>query len=356
MYYTGEFEIGTGNSITGNNWGLTMNIGSYPSVSSAGNIPTTGNTNTDGIQVYGGSTTNDVFWHDVGEDFIVTFYPNINVGGSLTIDDNVTVRFENGHYISVYGSLDANGTSGRNGILFTRRNTDDEWYGLSFNSGSSGSLQYCTIEYATHFTSYGIFANAPASLNIDHCLLQNNDYGFYGINASPVFNTNNQIINNDLYGIYLIGDCTPVFGSQLAEWNDIYGNTEQDLRNGDNDITVGYVYWGTELYSEIEDRIYHEVDWDTLGFVNFYPYTNATHDTEFGEPFFGPLHLKIWIEDGTVHLSWDPVESAIAYKVYSSDTPYVGFEEDLSGSFVDESWSTSVINTKKYYFVTAIRE
>ncbi|MBN2460617.1 MAG: right-handed parallel beta-helix repeat-containing protein, partial [Candidatus Cloacimonetes bacterium] len=289
-------------------------------------------------------------------DYIVTVQPNINAGGTLTIDDDVNVKFGHGKYIGIYGTLNANGTSGRNGILFTRRDIDDEWYGLHFQPGSSGTLSYCTIEQATYFTSYGIFANNPTSLNLDHCLLHNNDYGFYGIDTSPIFLSNNQIINNSQYGIYLEGNCIPVFGSELAEWNDIYGNTTQDLKNGYIDITVGYVYWGTEIYSEIEDRIYHEADLDTLGLVYFFPYTNAAHDMEYFEPFAGPLNLIIWVEDDTVHLSWDPVVDAISYKVYSSDDPYSGFTEDTSGVFIGESWTTAVINIRKYYWITAIRD
>jgi parallel beta-helix repeat protein len=356
MSNTGEFHIGTGNTITGNTWGLTMNIGSYPDTLSAGNIPTAGNTNDDGIQVLGGSTSGSVSWHDVSEDYIVTQTPNINAAGILTIDDNVNVKFETGQSIYVYGSLNANGTAGRNGILFTRRDSVDEWYGLQYQSGSDGTLQYCTIEYATHYTAYGIYAYNPTSINLDHCTLQlqNNDYGFYGIDASPNFISNNQIINNNQYGIYLSGACEPVFGNELAEWNDIYGNTTYDLRNGDNDLTVGYVYWGTEIYSEIQDLIFDEVDDSTLGLVYFYPYTNAAHDTEYFEVLNAPENVVISIEADSVHISWDPVADATSYKIFSSDNPFTGFTEDFSGTFVSTSWHSPVTVTKRFYYVTAV--
>ncbi len=67
-----------------------------------------------------------------------------------------------------------------------------------------------------------------------------------------------------------------------------------------------------------------------------------------------PPNVQIQIMSANVHLSWDAVAGATSYKVYSSDDPYTGFVEDTSGSFAGESWSTSVINEKKFYYVTAI--
>ncbi len=356
MYHTGEYHIGSGNAITGNTWGLTMDIASYPDTSSAGNIPATGNTNDDGSRFMAVHTPDSTIWHNVLEDFIVTSTPYINAGGNLIIDDNVTVKFEEGQSLHVYGSLHANGTAGRSGILFTRRDPDDEWYGLYYQSGSAGRLDYCTIEHATYYTAFGVFAYAPTSLVLDHCTLQNNDYGFYGTNASPNFISNNQIINNSIDGIHLIGDCNPVFGSELPAWNDIYDNGVYGLYNGDNDITAGYVFWGTELFNEIEDLIFHEVDDTTLGRVNFYPYTNSTHDTEYGITLLAPENVIIIVENDSVYITWDPVENATSYKIYSSNESYSGFTEDVSGTLIGESWTTSIINLKRFYQITATRD
>ena len=67
-----------------------------------------------------------------------------------------------------------------------------------------------------------------------------------------------------------------------------------------------------------------------------------------------PQNVTIETIGSDVYLSWDAVAGATSYKVYSSDDPYTGFVEDTSGSFAGESWSTSVINEKKFYYVTAI--
>ena len=69
---------------------------------------------------------------------------------------------------------------------------------------------------------------------------------------------------------------------------------------------------------------------------------------------YPPQNVTIEIIGSDVHLSWDVVTGANSYKVYSSDDPYTGFVEDTSGSFAGESWSASLVNEKKFYYVTAI--
>jgi hypothetical protein len=67
-----------------------------------------------------------------------------------------------------------------------------------------------------------------------------------------------------------------------------------------------------------------------------------------------PTNVIISISGSDLNISWNAVAGATSYKVYSSDDPYTGFVEDTSGSFAGESWSTSVINEKKFYYVTAV--
>ncbi len=183
------------------------------------------------------------------------------------------------------------GTSG-NGILFTRDGTT-EWGGLRFQSGSTGTLEYCTVEYASYGSAYAVYANAPASLTIDNCILQNSDYGFYGIDCSPQFVANNQIINNNNDGIYLSGNCNPVFGNAYAEWNNIYGNSGYNIRNNTSgDIDAKYVFWGTTDSLTITTTIYDFYDDGSKGIVNFYPWTNAAHNPLV--PF--DIDLRVFIE------------------------------------------------------------
>jgi hypothetical protein len=104
-----------------------------------------------------------------------------------------------------------------------------------------------------------------------------------GINASngTINFLNTQIINNSGWGVYLDG-ATPVFGSSLAEWNDIYGNGSghpgRDLRNGTTDIEAHWVHWGTMDHAQILTQIWDVHDDRTLGYVYILPFINSTHD------------------------------------------------------------------------------
>jgi len=207
MEYCGEFTIGSGNTIGGsgqeNSWPLTINIGSGPSAASSGNIPASGNT-TNAIQVYGGSTTASVTWPDVSLDYVVTSNPTISAGGTLDIEDGVTVRFDHSHTFHVYGTLNATGTGS---ILFTRYEPGDQWGGLRFWGGSDGTLRHCTIEYATYLSSYGIYAQS-AFPSIEHCTIRNNSYGIYAVfAASPALDSANTIQDNSITGVHF-RECT----------------------------------------------------------------------------------------------------------------------------------------------------
>jgi len=69
-----------------------------------------------------------------------------------------------------------------------------------------------------------------------------------------------------------------------------------------------------------------------------------------------PENVTIFIDGINVQLTWDSVPGATSYKVYSSDDPLTGFEEDTSGTFVNESWSAPVPSEKKFYYVKSVKD
>lgn len=229
----------------------------------------------DGGTIYGHAT-----WTADGNDHIVTGTITIHGDGSLTIGDGCVVRFETGAYFNINGTLDALGTSG-GGVLFTRRDADDEWSGLQYGTDAGGLLQYCTFEHVTRYDGKAVYVDDCAPC-LEHCLLSQNDTGVHAVNASPRF-VNCTITGNQQYGVFLGGACTPDFGTTLGEWNDIHGNgsgnPDRDLVNGTADIYARYVYWGTVVESEIEDRVHHEFDDTELGLVIYSPWTDAAHDS-----------------------------------------------------------------------------
>jgi len=68
-----------------------------------------------------------------------------------------------------------------------------------------------------------------------------------------------------------------------------------------------------------------------------------------------PENVEISISLNSVSISWNAVECATSYKIYSSNDPNTGFSEDTSGTLVGESWTTDITGIeKKFYFVKAV--
>lgn len=53
-------------------------------------------------------------------------------------------------------------------------------------------------------------------------------------------------------------------------------------------------------------------------------------------------------------LVWNSVTGADSYQVYSSDDPYNNFTLDTSGSFNDTTWTSTITQNKKFYYVVGI--
>jgi len=68
-----------------------------------------------------------------------------------------------------------------------------------------------------------------------------------------------------------------------------------------------------------------------------------------------PKNVQISVTGGQVTISWDAVSGATSYKVYSSNTATSGFTEDTSGTFSTVNWTAAITETKKFYYVKAIK-
>jgi len=72
---------------------------------------------------------------------------------------------------------------------------------------------------------------------------------------------------------------------------------------------------------------------------------------------FGSSQLQIAsINDSSndIIIKWHPLSGVESYQVYSSDEPYNNFTLDLSGSFNDTTWTGSLTQDKKFYYVIGI--
>ncbi|MCD4817255.1 MAG: right-handed parallel beta-helix repeat-containing protein [Candidatus Cloacimonetes bacterium] len=331
--------------------------------------------NITGNMTISGNTKNSIY---VAADHIENGMWNYHgvpyvIGGNLTIDQGDTcgiaagntLKFNGDHYIYVRGLLRAYGTS-ENRITFTSNQenpTAGDWKNIFFYYSSSNCLlDYCDILYGGSETDRGaIYIDETGDhVTLNNCNIEYSQYAgiFLWANSAPSI-INCAIKNNNQYGIRIYGSSShPSFGSNLSEWNDIYdnngGGVGRSFRNSTTNNTAEYIYWGTTDETEINNLIYDDADNSSLGVVDYTPWTNTAHDTEYPivEPD-SPQNVIISIVGTEVQIAWSAVSGATSYKVYSSNDPNSGFEEDITGTYDGESWSASVPYGKMFYYVKA---
>ena len=94
----------------------------------------------------------------------------------------------------------------------------------------------------------------------------------------------------------------------------------------------------------------------TLGIVTATT-VQFTGITSFSQLIIGsdsPQNVTISIVGTNVQITWDEVPGATSYKVYSSNNPYTGFTEDVSGNLTGTSWTAPLPGNKKFYYVKAV--
>ncbi|MBN1948601.1 MAG: right-handed parallel beta-helix repeat-containing protein, partial [Candidatus Cloacimonetes bacterium] len=367
---SGPFTLGPDNNINGNAWPLTINTGSFPDGSSY--IPTSGNTRND-IRVTDGNSDKIGTWPNFASlDYVVTESPGISASGKLTIAAGNTIKFYLNKNISVYGRLDASGTSSEP-IIFTADNDVSYWAYIRFLSESDGFLQHCHLDKG----SYTIYPASCDTLIIDNCLLSdgtygmyitscnpiitntdciNNDYGIYCNNSSPVIHSCS-LMDNSNRGLYLNGSCVPDLGNIPSEGNTIYGNGNYDIYNGTENISALYTYWGTENIFQIGNLIYDHTDDEDLGTVTYIPWSDSAHTWGLLQGT-SPASLQITETAGEVELSWDPSPDAFYYQVYIASEPFLATELwqlQATGIF-GTTWSEFPDEDRKFYFLLGIKQ
>lgn len=66
-----------------------------------------------------------------------------------------------------------------------------------------------------------------------------------------------------------------------------------------------------------------------------------------------PLNVSIDNDLGNMNITWNPVNNADYYRVYSSNSPDTGFSLDVSGTFGINSWTAAPATERKFYKVKA---
>jgi len=248
---------------------------------------------------HSGEIVTDETWFAADNPHVVVGRVDINEGVTLTLEPGVEVYFNDNQRFWIEGVLAAVGTQGQE-ILFSLNDTPPrDWHSLYFLGDSTGTLEHFIMEYsesgiylATNGSvsvangtirnnTWGIRVTNCGVLSVIDCVLQKNEHGMRARGDGTIIYHRNQIINNNDDGIYFAG-ATPVFGSNLTEWNDIYGNGSGeeggDLYNHETDIDARFVYWGTMNHSQIMTQVWDWHDDHSHGYVQLLPYVNASHD------------------------------------------------------------------------------
>ncbi|MFZ7131984.1 MAG: right-handed parallel beta-helix repeat-containing protein, partial [Eubacteriales bacterium] len=112
----------------------------------------------------------------------------ISTGKTLSVKSGSKYFLPSGKYLNVSGTLNATSAT------FTKASTS--WGGIKYLSGSSGSLNSCSISNST----YGVYFNS-SNPSIDDCTISGATYGLYCTSASPDIE-NCTISNCSTYGLY----------------------------------------------------------------------------------------------------------------------------------------------------------
>lgn len=356
----GDFHIGPANVITGNSWGLTMDLESTPDPASTGNIHMLGNDHPDGIGIVASAVTGSSLLRNVGVAYHAQTALSVYPGGHLTIEAGANMLFEPYGSLAVHGSLTVG--SDVTATRFEAATDGLSWIGLRFYAGSVSTLKRCHITEATDVVGAGVFARDGAIVELEDCLVWQNRIGLH-IRDSSVSLKRCAVALNEDYGIFMSGTSSADFGSDLSEWNLVNNNglpgvPETELVNGELEIQAPFVYWGSTDRDEIEAKILHQPDDSVLGRVAFSPWTDDSYTETFGSAFtdvtpsalqsFGVARGAAWGDfdadgdhdlyvscEGTNHLFenqggvfLDVTPAALADPGQSFDAQWVDFDND----------------------------
>jgi hypothetical protein len=115
---------------------------------------------------------------------------------------------------------------------------------------------------------------------------------------------------------------------------------------------------GFKVYSEYQDEIIYS---DSVfifenDLILGTPASPYLLELEIGDILLAPQNVIISRSIDTVELSWEPVDGANSYIVYSSDSPNGVFYEEPNGYVQETTWINFVQGSKRFYKVKATDE
>ncbi len=189
-----------------------------------------------------GLIANDTTWTST-DTIIVTDHVTVADTACLSIQPGTVILFNPGRALRIHGQLTANGEVNNRTMFTSSADTiggspyAGKWLGVTFYSGSAGTLKHCNLRYAfqsvydfqavlelsscviENFSSSGIYidgynANPPTSVTIEHCIIRQDDMVSPGIGTgiyefrSIDLTISRCEVSNCVYGIEFVGSGT----------------------------------------------------------------------------------------------------------------------------------------------------
>jgi parallel beta-helix repeat protein len=203
----------------------------------------TGSGNQIDALVLEGNVTADQTWTST-PGFPIVLWSSVQVNDDvrLTIAPGTVIKFNANRYLSVYGTLDANGTEG-SPVVFTSLKDDTidgdtngdgnatqpaagDWYGIQLYGNADndgiGEFDYCLFRYGGYAgATYdaNVYFNVSDSGYMRHCISEHSgQHGVRIVNCSPEI-INSTFSHNTLFGLHVSSGVPMVINSI------IWGNT-----------------------------------------------------------------------------------------------------------------------------------
>jgi len=315
-------------------------------------------------------------------------------GASGGLDDKFDFIFGN------YGINNGSGIEYSTGSFISCGN-DGNHFNLSINDGTNSAVPDSVADalyYASdHLPVYADFVSLSGTL--PNLFISEYVEGSSNNKYLEIFNAtgSNVSLNYWKIEIYYNGNTTPgstislsgtianedVFvlaHSSAVVWSGTPDQTSSSLNfNGDDAVAlerisvnvdvIGQIgvqqVWGTGEVTTQNHTLRRKseiTEGDSDGYDVFDPtiewdgYSQDTVDNlgfHIAGPLNAPTNVTIMVSETSVTISWDEVVGASVYHIYSSDYPQSGFELDHTGSFNNNSWTTSIQTARKFYYITA---
>ena len=283
-----------------------------------------------------------------------------------TFENNSATNGGGGLYI-IYGSPDIKN------CIFNNNTAPNG--GGAYLAGTSATIQYCNF-LNNNSTSGGAFYIDNDTPLIKNCVIYENtaDSGaaFY-LNSSSANISNCTISKNTAVSnsgiVVLYNWASPTMVNSIL-WDETSSEIVVLADGGSIDATYSDIYNGWTGTGNINsDPLFEDATNNDFTLTASSPCIDAgnpsTYDSDgticdMGAIFYNqtpinaPINVQICINSGQITLSWDAVSGASSYKVYSSDNATFGFTEDTSGTFSGTTWTVSISQGKKFYYVTAM--